>query len=112
MILVDTSIWIDHINASDPMLVSLLAEERVLAHPYVKRDFARESARPRSRHWGVARSAVRADRNAGRDLLSDRTRSAIQSWNRICRHVTVGVCAATARHRHLDARQAFEESCR
>ena len=35
MILVDTSVWIDHINASDPMLTTLLAEERVLAHPYV-----------------------------------------------------------------------------
>jgi predicted nucleic acid-binding protein len=35
MILVDTSIWIDHINASDPMLITLLAEGRVLAHPYV-----------------------------------------------------------------------------
>jgi hypothetical protein len=33
MILVDTSVWIDHINASDPILFSLLAEERVLAHP-------------------------------------------------------------------------------
>ena len=35
MILVDTSVWIDHINASDPMLASLLADARVLAHPYV-----------------------------------------------------------------------------
>jgi predicted nucleic acid-binding protein len=35
MILVDTSIWIDHIGASDPTLVSLLAAERVLAHPGV-----------------------------------------------------------------------------
>ena len=33
MILVDTPVWIDHINASDPMLTSLLAEGRVLAHP-------------------------------------------------------------------------------
>ncbi len=32
MILVDTSVWIDHINASDPFLVILLTEERVLAH--------------------------------------------------------------------------------
>ncbi|CAE6810106.1 type II toxin-antitoxin system VapC family toxin [Paraburkholderia haematera] len=35
MILVDTSVWIDHLNASDSMLISLLAEQRVLAHPYV-----------------------------------------------------------------------------
>jgi len=31
MILVDTSVWIDHINSSDPMLLSLAAEESVAA---------------------------------------------------------------------------------
>ncbi|NLP65751.1 type II toxin-antitoxin system VapC family toxin [Paraburkholderia sacchari] len=35
MILVDTSIWIDHFNAADPLLTSLLTDERVLAHAYV-----------------------------------------------------------------------------
>jgi predicted nucleic acid-binding protein len=35
MILVDTSVWIDHINASEPLLVNLLGKERVLAHPFV-----------------------------------------------------------------------------
>lgn len=35
MILVDTSVWIDHLRASDPVLVALLVEERVLIHPYV-----------------------------------------------------------------------------
>lgn len=35
MILVDTSIWIDHLGHSDPVLIDLLMGERVLAHPYV-----------------------------------------------------------------------------
>ena len=47
MILVDTSVWIDHINASDPMLIGLLAEERVLAHPYVIGEISLGSLRDR-----------------------------------------------------------------
>lgn len=35
MILVDTSIWIDHIRSSDPKLSDLLAEDRVAIHPFV-----------------------------------------------------------------------------
>ncbi|MEA3091583.1 MAG: hypothetical protein QOJ04_2925 [Caballeronia sp.] len=47
MILVDTSVWVDHIHASDPVLVSLLAEERVLAHPYVIGEISLGSLRDR-----------------------------------------------------------------
>ena len=47
MILVDTSVWIDHINATDPMLVALLAEERVLIHPYVVGEISLGSLRNR-----------------------------------------------------------------
>lgn len=35
MILVDTSIWIDHFRAADPQLVGLLMRDEVLAHPFV-----------------------------------------------------------------------------
>jgi predicted nucleic acid-binding protein len=35
MILVDTSIWIDHLRASDEQLVRLLDSGQVLAHPFV-----------------------------------------------------------------------------
>jgi predicted nucleic acid-binding protein len=48
MILVDTSVWIDHINASDSMLVSLLAEERVFVHPYVIGEMSLGSLRNRA----------------------------------------------------------------
>jgi predicted nucleic acid-binding protein len=47
MILVDTSVWIDHINASDPVLSSLLVEERVLAHTYVIGEISLASLRDR-----------------------------------------------------------------
>ncbi len=35
MILVDTSIWIDHFRVSDPQFVALLTRNEVLAHPAV-----------------------------------------------------------------------------
>lgn len=35
MILVDTSIWIDHLRARDELLCTLLADGKVLGHPFV-----------------------------------------------------------------------------
>jgi predicted nucleic acid-binding protein len=47
MIFVDTWVWIDHINASDPMLTTLLAGARVLAQPYVIGEISLGSLRAR-----------------------------------------------------------------
>jgi predicted nucleic acid-binding protein len=55
MILVDTSVWIDHINASDPVLVSLLIDRRVLVHPYVIAEIALGSLRNREVVLGALR---------------------------------------------------------
>jgi predicted nucleic acid-binding protein len=60
MILVDTSVWIDHINASDPMLVSLLSEGRVLAHPYVIGEISLGSLRDRDVVLGALLDLPRA----------------------------------------------------
>jgi predicted nucleic acid-binding protein len=35
MILVDTSVWADHLRAGEPELVDLLGAREVLAHPWV-----------------------------------------------------------------------------
>ena len=35
MILVDTSVWIDHLRAGDDALAELLDQGKVLAHPFV-----------------------------------------------------------------------------
>ncbi|WP_408145851.1 hypothetical protein [Paraburkholderia strydomiana] len=35
MILVDASVWIDHIGQPEPMLVELLLHDRVRVYPYV-----------------------------------------------------------------------------
>lgn len=40
MILVDTSVWIDHLRAGDPRLVELLHDGHVLAHPWVTGELA------------------------------------------------------------------------
>ncbi len=40
MILVDTSIWIDHLRAADPQLVALLTRNQVLSHNFVVGEIA------------------------------------------------------------------------
>lgn len=35
MILVDTSVWIDHLRSGNRTLASLLEEDRVLTHPFI-----------------------------------------------------------------------------
>lgn len=40
MILVDSSIWIDHFRRVDPELVSLLAARQVVCHPFVVGELA------------------------------------------------------------------------
>lgn len=40
MILVDTSVWIDHFHRSDSVLVNLLHEDEIGAHPLVAEELA------------------------------------------------------------------------
>lgn len=40
MILVDTSVWVDHLRSGEPALVAALQEERVLMHPFVLGELA------------------------------------------------------------------------
>lgn len=40
MILIDSSIWIDHFHKHDDALFALLSRERVLTHPFVIGDIA------------------------------------------------------------------------
>ena len=35
MILADTSVWVNHLRANDPILVSLLDDNQVVMHPMV-----------------------------------------------------------------------------
>ncbi|GAA3873060.1 type II toxin-antitoxin system VapC family toxin [Leifsonia kafniensis] len=47
MILVDTSIWIDHLHALEPELNTLLADDEVGCHPYVVEELALGSIQDR-----------------------------------------------------------------
>ena len=47
MILVDTSVWIDHLHATEPELVDLLARDEVGSHPMVIEELALGSLRGR-----------------------------------------------------------------
>ncbi len=40
MILVDTSVWVDHLRVADRQLAGLLLEEAVLCHPFVVGELA------------------------------------------------------------------------
>ncbi|MBL8706339.1 MAG: type II toxin-antitoxin system VapC family toxin [Rhodospirillales bacterium] len=47
MILVDTSIWVDHLRHADATLVARLTDSRVLAHPFVIGELALGNLRNR-----------------------------------------------------------------
>ena len=49
MILVDTSIWVDHLHTADAALVHLLDTRRVLTHPVVIGELALGNLRNRGR---------------------------------------------------------------
>lgn len=48
MILVDTSVWIDHLRAADPQLAGLLNRNEVLTHPSVIGEIALGSVAKRA----------------------------------------------------------------
>ena len=48
MILVDTSVWVDHLRRGDPGLVDLLERSAVVMHPFVVGEIACGSLRDRS----------------------------------------------------------------
>ena len=47
MILVDTSVWVDHLRANEPLLVSLLTQNKVLGHSFVRGELALGNLRQR-----------------------------------------------------------------
>ena len=53
MILVDTSIWIDHLHRPEPDLSALLNDERVATHPMIIGELALGSIRSRSEVIGL-----------------------------------------------------------
>jgi predicted nucleic acid-binding protein len=48
LILVDTSVWVDHLRKVDPVLIDLLEQQVVLVHPFVIGELACGNIRNRS----------------------------------------------------------------
>lgn len=53
MIIVDTSVWIDHLRTTDPTLVALLGDGSPYVHPFVLGELALGNLRDRSTVLGL-----------------------------------------------------------
>ncbi len=60
MIVVDTSIWIDHLRLGDPKLAALLQDGHVLAHPWVVGELALGQLSRRSEILGLLQNLPHA----------------------------------------------------
>jgi hypothetical protein len=60
MILVDTSVWIAHLNAGDPLLADLLEQGEVLMHPSVLGELACGNLRNRRQLLGFMQDLPQA----------------------------------------------------
>ena len=60
MILVDTSVWIDHLRRGDPALITVLEAGRVLTHPFVVGELACGRLRRRAEILELLRALPRA----------------------------------------------------
>lgn len=70
MILVDTSIWIDHLRTGDPRLVELLHDGRVVAHPWVIGELALGHLSGRGEVLGLLRNLPQATVATDEEVLS------------------------------------------
>lgn len=60
MILVDTSVWIDHLRAGDAYLAALLTGSRVLMHPFVLGELACGNLRNREQALALLKALPKA----------------------------------------------------
>lgn len=60
MILVDTSVWIDHLRVADRQLAGLLLDEAVLCHPFVVGELACGALRRRAEILELLRNLPQA----------------------------------------------------
>jgi predicted nucleic acid-binding protein len=69
MILVDTSVWVDHLRASDEGLKILLHGGHVLVHPFVVGELALGHLRQRERIIGTLQDLPQADIATDQEVL-------------------------------------------
>jgi predicted nucleic acid-binding protein len=76
MVLVDTSVWIDHLRRGDPLLRRLLDEAQVLAHPFVIGELACGNLKDRARILSLLRQLPSAPTATHEEALRS-----IDAWN-------------------------------
>jgi predicted nucleic acid-binding protein len=70
MMLVDTSVWIDHLRRGDAELVAMLSEGQVLVHPWIVGELACDNLQDRKLVLGLLQSLPSAPvANAGEVLF-------------------------------------------
>ena len=69
MILVDTSVWVDHLRRGDAALVALLERSAVVMHPFVLGELACGSLQDRSAVLGLLRDLPAAEVATSSEVL-------------------------------------------
>ena len=69
MILVDSSVWVDHLRANDQTLANLLENGQVLAHPFVIGELALGNIRQRSNLLADLRDLPQAEVASDHEIL-------------------------------------------
>lgn len=70
MILVDTSIWVDHLRSTEQALVALLDSQSVLAHPWVTGELALGNLAAREEVIGLLQRLPQATCATDEEVLS------------------------------------------
>lgn len=109
MILVDPSVWIDHLRAGEPRLAALLEGGQVLMHPFVLGELACGNLRRRAEVLGylaaLPRSPVATDDEALRFLEAHRLMGKAIGWIDVHLLAAVALAPGTrlwTRDRRLD----------
>ena len=107
MILVDTSVWIDHLRRGDAELIALLNEGQVLIHPFVIGELALGNLQNRDIVISTLQNLPPINAASDNEVMHFHpAQHPPRHRHRLHRCALVSVCAANARHLAMDARQA------
>ena len=90
MILVDTSVWIEHLRSANAILRELLGDGEVLGHPFVLGELALGNLRGSvttscgSRNGCLKRPVPRTEKCSGSSIAKSYSDAALAMWMPIC----------------------------
>ena len=97
MILVDTSVWVDHLRAGNDGLTALLTRGEVLGHPFVMGELALGNLRRRDAVLSDLRDLPQAVVASDEEVLVlHRSPNAVRARHRVCRRPFAGRARLTA----------------